>query len=358
MANLKFNENILKDYAEINEMIIKSKFYFLQVIQFSTIEESTKDNLRNALLDISKSISLHFNTIKYAKITKYNIFEYEKNEKNYLKDLTKEINYFIKKCNRISPVKLNRKIDISIKLIDQDIFTSHIYGTRALEIDIIKNLNLFNDYLVNQLTYKTETPIHNDPKSSSKVDIDKDLFELKMKTFIEKINYRNPKNPEVFYKIKSIIENTLNKKKVNIYPFELINEQDNYNNDELYIFFDNSYNFKYIYRIDSKELFLDLSIIKQIDTNNITFSDSIFAKGNLGINEAIAIIPFNKELLKTPFNTFNNSLNNLLNDLDLASLYFDTFNFVKKHQDDILNKESKQQQKIIDDVSKSLDDLL
>ena len=89
MEKLIFNQEIQKQFMAMHDLIVKSKFYFLKAVQFQSLSDDQKNNLRDRITDIADKISRHFNEIKYAKITQYNIDKYERNEEGFIKGVRK-----------------------------------------------------------------------------------------------------------------------------------------------------------------------------------------------------------------------------------------------------------------------------
>jgi hypothetical protein len=364
MEQVKFNDQIQKTYLSMHDLIVQSKLSFLRIIQFNTVDDNIKDNLRNELLIIAKHLGAHFDTIRYAKINEYNIAEYEKVENRFLKETKREIIRFIRDCKRMAPVKLKKDIISSEDKIDQEIMTSKIYGTRALEIDTLKKLQGFYEYIIgvsiSEEQSKPTDQVHQDKNGAeTRSDIDRDLLDLKAKTFCEKLTGRHAVNPEIFYKIKTKIESVIiHDNRLNVLKQDNESTIDTFNENELYIVYDDLYNFNYLYKTGNIQMSLEINLIKSTTKEHMVFNDSIVAETEVSVNKAKARIPFKPGIEKTTIESFNTDVAAIIEDLELSKIYYRTLEIVKKRKDQIETAEKAQQDEMNKKISDSLDEIL
>ena len=144
MTKIVFSQDIQRKYLSMHDLVVKAKFYFLKAIQSTSLKDDEKNLFRDQISEISTEMNRHFTTLRYANITKYNKDEYEHKEYVFIKETRKYLELLIKGCNKKVPVKVKYNIlDFDEKQIDEDILTSKIYGTNALEIAKIQGLNSF-----------------------------------------------------------------------------------------------------------------------------------------------------------------------------------------------------------------------
>ena len=236
MEDRRFSYDIQNSYIQMHELVVKAKYYFLKVVQFNSIDDNKKNDLRDIFIDLSKDVGDHFRRIKYAKINNYNINEYEKLEVKFVNTTKARIEKFIKTCRRTAPVGFDyNRSNINEKKIDEDILDSKIYGTRALDIDKLKSIDGFYDYL-RKLPVEPENNRKHEKKKSVAA-VESDLIELKIENFKQKLN--NAEEPEIFYKAKLKIEKSLIEgKRTTIYNIDEYAKTANLNEDEIYLVYD------------------------------------------------------------------------------------------------------------------------
>ncbi len=356
MEKLKFSSEILGQYARMHELVVKAKYYFLKTVQFATLDDNSKDELRTRLIGISNEIGNHYRKIKYSKITSYNLDEYEKVEAAYLRKIRKEIELFLKLCRKHAPVSMDYSRNmVEEHRIDEDILDSTIYGTRALELDKLRNLNGFYDYLIQNAVEEKEKKIGKQVLQS----VDADLMELKISNFIEMLGSERAVNPDIYYKVKTKMERLFSDgTKINIIRKEDSSEPDMLNADELYLIYDNSYNIHLMYSTVNMVLELNARIIDSIVDNRIIFTRGIEVLTRAGADEAGAGLFLSEKERSCPIEKFSDVFNRILDEFELRTIYDQAAELIRLNIEFEKNRELKVQQQSRENVSRKLDALL
>ncbi len=356
MQKMIFNQKIQKKYMTMHDLVVKAKFYFLKSIQSTSLTDDQKNLFRDQISEISGEMNRHFTELRYAKITQYNIDEYEYNEQLFMKETRKYLELLIKGCVKQVPVKI--KYDNLIfdeKQIDEDILASTIYGTRALGTDKIQGLNSFREYMmINVLTDKK-----NIKEEIQFNNVDQELLDLKISSFSERMVSRNALNPEIYFKVCIKIESLLTSgKKINIKNYSEEIEPDQLNKDELYIYYDNSYNLYFFYKIKNILIKLNVEIVRNINQENIFFNKKIICETQVSTNTVTAEIPLKHGLDKSTIESFTDIFNEILEDLELRKIYNYAISLVKKHISNEQNASLNRQKELTKEVSDGLDSIL
>lgn len=358
MQKIIFNQEIQDSFMAMHELIVKGKYYFLKAIQYKAFSDNQKNELRDRIIELSDSINRHFDEIKYAKVSQYNIEEYEKNERIFMKEKRKEIEALIKACTKRAPVKTKYgSTVVNEKEIDADILFSKIYGTRALEIGQLQNLSRFKEYLLSIESKENGDESIEDKAKTRAIKIDKDLLELKLANFCERIASRNPKNPEIFYKVKTKFENLFSED----VALNIHHERDKVaklNNNELYLIYDDLLNISILYEIENVFLKLDINPIASIQNDIINFGTIISCESQVSTGNVKAEIPFYKNNDVVGVEKLDDAVGRILEDLELSNLYKNAISRVKKKVEDESNSKFNRQKEMVDEVSRKLDEIL
>lgn len=356
MEKMNFSPEILNQYARMHELVVKAKYYFLKTVQFATLDDNIKHDLRNRLIELSNEIGNHYRAIKYAKITSYNLAEYEKVESDYIRSMRKKIEQFLKLCKRHAPVSMDFDRNTADEhTLDEDILGSTIYGTRALELDKLRNLNGFYDYLIQNAVEEKEKKIDRTALQA----VDSDLMQLKISNFIEVLGPERAVNPDIYYKVKIKMERLLSDStKLHIVRTGDSPEPESLNADELYLLYDNSYNIRLLYRTGNMELELNAQIIDSIVDNHIIFTGGIKAVTRAGVDEVTSEVYLSDKHRSCPIEKFSDVFNRILEELELRNIYDQAAELIRMNNEYEKNRELKLREKIREDVSRKLDALL
>jgi len=355
MENLNLNNELQQKYVEMHDLVVKAKYYFLKVLQSSTVSDHKKNELRDKLIELSEEIKNHQNKIKYSKINEYNFEEYKKMENKYLRKTKKKLVDIIKKCKRTNPtrIKYNRN-NIKENEMDEDLENSKIYGTRALERDKIININKFNENIIKNEIQKRSTVENTNKKNR----IDDELLKIKTENFVKKMRDREAVNPEIYYKAVKAIENRfLENNKMNIESFEKLELKEKLNNNELYIFFDNYYNIIIKYRNDNFYIEVAIILIGSVIEHEIVFTNGIYSKTCVGEEEITAKIPINNDK-KCTVSSFNERLNEYLEELEIRLIYDKAVAAIRDKINSEKNKEKIEMERTKTEVNKKLNEML
>ena len=356
MEDRRFSYDIQNSYIQMHELVVKAKYYFLKVVQFNSIDDNKKNDLRDIFIDLSKDVGDHFQRIKYAKINNYNINEYEKLEVKFVNTTKARIEKFIKTCRRTAPVGIDyNRSNINEKKIDEDILDSKIYGTRALDIDKLKSIDGFYDYL-RKLPVEPENNRKHEKKKSVAA-VESDLIELKIENFKQKLN--NAEEPEIFYKAKLKIEKSLIEgKRTTIYNIDEYAKTANLNEDEIYLVYDQSYNIEVLYKNGTTLIVLNLKLIDEIIERDLLFHESIGSEVTVGEETVRSVIYLPEKYQRCSIEEYNKVFQELLDYLEIRDIFERGADLIRNEIEKENRLELEMMEKAKAKVNAKLDELL
>jgi hypothetical protein len=164
--------------------------YLIHVLQSPKIAEDQKREYCDRLVEIGREAAAYFSSVKLGDITQYNIREYEQRIMRELGEACGSIAAYTGAIDRkLSPV-IDRGARFSIDDIVKKLGGSRIHGEYALTKDRLDNLLVIRRFIIDFY----ESMVGSSASRGKKLD--KDFYELRLKTFLGGLRGRGNRNPD------------------------------------------------------------------------------------------------------------------------------------------------------------------
>ncbi len=197
---LVFREELLNSLSSCRADIEISLVHLIHVLKSKNVDEKTKLAIRDILVDIGKEINGFYSSIKVDEISPYDIRDTEKRiiEKN--RELQKRFHDWLELIDKKCDVTIDRTMRFSIGDIVTELSGLRISGDYALTRDKIENLLAEKRFLLKIDARQTKESL------AAEKQLERDLFAVKEKSFLEIIRYAQSRNPEAYFKSLEILK--------------------------------------------------------------------------------------------------------------------------------------------------------
>jgi hypothetical protein len=331
-----FSEDFLSSLGNINIYIQKILVLFIHALKSIRINTDSKIALRDDVIAIGRELNNFYISINLNKITQYDVRETEKRiiEKN--NELIKEINKIDQNFRKKNEVTIDKNMLFNIQDIVQQLGSIKISNDYAITKDKIDNLFAAKKFIADIYHSQFKNTIEKEKK------MDRDMYALREKTFLEVIKNSISNNPEYYFRTTELIKKLISLgKKISIE--EDLEKKDT--SDNIKIFPIGLSNIEYYYSFSG--LSFDCNIKRSIDSERAFYEISgIIGKG---LSEILYSIN-----LKTVDNKIE-QIEHVLG-LDYLWLYFEKAYIELKSKNDTSSNKNETLNKTV--IDKAIDELL
>ena len=352
-----FSQATLDEYMAMHDRIVAMKYSYLTVTQLDSIGSSSKQDIKDEICELADAIRAHFAGLLSKEINDFNITDFERREHDFLKETKRSVDNLVKKMSRLSPVKIEyRKAPHLEQDIDAKLLESRVYDSPALERHRMEGLGRFQRYLLDHV-YVDDAKSETKPRADV---VEKELLQMKVSVYEDRFREADSGNLDILYKMKTKFESLFAAgTRIAVVGPQSIDQLGDSIPEQITLVYDELYNVRMVYRVDTTDLDLSIILASSISTDGITYSGEIRGVTTAAGNSAHAHLRdprgtsdgLDLEAYRTAYQEF-------LQQAELRLIYSASLaNINLKHRHDEEN-EIRVQNEMRDRVSSALDDLL
>ncbi|HUX12904.1 MAG TPA: hypothetical protein VMW87_07730 [Spirochaetia bacterium] len=354
-----FSENVLKDYMNLHAVVVEMKYSFLKLVLSPSATEAMKQELKERLIAIADLINTHFVALAGKDVNSFNLDDFERREQIFARQVRSSAEQFLKTVAKISPVRIKYSADpVAEKTIDEKLSEARIFDHPALERQKIDSLGHFERYLLDRVY----VPAAKDEKLERTAKVEKELLELKVRNFVDRLVGLHPENPDILFKMSAKLENAASHgARVNVVAGVERALDDRLNSNELYIKVDDRYNVSIFYNQDNARLELTILLAESVSADGIAYAGTIEGETRVGVNRVHVLVRdpvASGERGRMTLDEYRAAYQRFLELTDLDRLYRFCLAMVQKHRGDEAEKSRRVDEEMKNRVSNALDDLL
>jgi hypothetical protein len=187
---LAFTEEFYNALESAKRSFDVGLIYLIHVLYSPKVGEDQKQERCDEIVGIGKEVSSFFSSVKLGDISKYNIREYEQRIERKLDEAKAAIDRFTAGIDKKLSLPIDRKGYFSIDDIVAKLGSSRIYGDYAFTKDKLDSLLVIRKFII--AFYESMVGL---TKASEK-KLDKDFYELRLKTFLGCLHDSNDRNAD------------------------------------------------------------------------------------------------------------------------------------------------------------------
>jgi hypothetical protein len=198
--NLRFEENFFSCMSSINKKIEKLLVDFIHVLKSLNVQEDYKHKVRDSIVMLGKEINSFYSSVNINKITQFDLREFEKRIIDKNNGFIKEIEKITDDIEKKKDILIDNRMIFSIEDILKQLSEIRIENEYAITKDKIDNLFAIKRFIADIYFTQFKNVIENEKK------LDKDLFSIKEKTFLEVLRNGKCVNPQFYFKTLEIVK--------------------------------------------------------------------------------------------------------------------------------------------------------